>query len=76
MRRNTAPCIAYANHKIKLINPDAKILVAPSDHIILKEQDFLDVVNKGLDFVTTNDSLLTLGYTAQPARNRVWLYSD
>ena len=66
LRRNTAPCIAYANYKIKLINPDAKILVAPSDHIILKEQDFLDVVVKGLNFVTTNDSMLTLGI--QPNR--------
>jgi mannose-1-phosphate guanylyltransferase len=66
MRRNTAPCIAYANHKIRLINPDAKILVAPSDHIILKEEDFLKVVVKGLDFVTDNDSILTLGI--QPHR--------
>jgi mannose-1-phosphate guanylyltransferase len=66
MRRNTAPCIAYANYKIKLINPDAKILVAPSDHIILKEQDFLKAVVKGLDFVTQNDSILTLGI--QPNR--------
>jgi mannose-1-phosphate guanylyltransferase len=66
MRRNTAPCIAYANHKINLINPDAQILVAPSDHIILKEQDFLDVVAKGLDFVSTHDSMLTLGI--QPNR--------
>lgn len=66
MRRNTAPCIAYANHKIRLINPDAKILVAPSDHIILKEEDFLKVVIKGLEFVTKNDSILTLGI--QPNR--------
>jgi mannose-1-phosphate guanylyltransferase len=66
LRRNTAPCIAYANYKIHLSNPDAKILVAPSDHIILKEQDFLDVVIKGLDFVDTHDSMLTLGI--QPNR--------
>lgn len=66
MRRNTAPCIAYANHKIKLINPNACILVAPSDHIILKEEDFLGVVQKGLEFVTTSDSILTLGI--QPNR--------
>ena len=32
-RRNTAPCIAYANYKILQINPDANIIVAPSDHI-------------------------------------------
>jgi mannose-1-phosphate guanylyltransferase len=66
LRRNTAPCIAYANHKIHLINPDAKIMVAPSDHIILKESDFLDVVKMGLDFVDKNESLLTLGM--QPNR--------
>jgi mannose-1-phosphate guanylyltransferase len=66
LRRNTAPCIAYANHKIHLINPNAKILVAPSDHIIMKENDFLEVVMKGLEFVTANDSMLTLGL--QPSR--------
>jgi mannose-1-phosphate guanylyltransferase len=66
LRRNTAPCIAYANHKIHLLNPNAKILVAPSDHIIMKEDEFLDVLNKGLEFVTDNNSLLTLGL--QPSR--------
>ncbi|MBN1951241.1 MAG: mannose-1-phosphate guanylyltransferase [Bacteroidales bacterium] len=66
MRRNTAPCIAYANYKIREIEPDANIVVAPSDHLILKEQVFLDVVKKGLDFVAENDSLLTLGI--QPSR--------
>lgn len=66
LRRNTAPCIAYANHKINLLNPNARILVAPSDHIIMKEQEFLDVVEKGLEFVSDNDCLLTLGL--QPSR--------
>src|SRR4051794_16736491 len=33
LRRNTAPCIAYASYKISKINPDANIVVAPSDHI-------------------------------------------
>ena len=66
MRRNTAPCIAYANYKIQLEDPNAIIMVAPSDHIILKEADFLDVVKKGLEFVSASDSLLTLGI--QPNR--------
>lgn len=66
MRRNTAPCIAYANYKIREIEPDANIVVAPSDHLILKENEFLDVVKKGLEFVGNNDSLLTLGI--QPSR--------
>ncbi len=61
MRRNTAPCIAYANYKIMAINPSAKIVVAPSDHLILKEDEFIDVLKMGLDFVGENESLLTLG---------------
>ncbi len=66
MRRNTAPCIAYANYKIRERVEDANIIVAPSDHLILKENDFIDVVSKGLDFVEKNDALLTLGI--QPSR--------
>lgn len=61
MRRNTAPCIAYANYKIQEKNPNANIIVAPSDHLILNETEFVRVINQGLDFVRTNDALLTLG---------------
>jgi len=60
-RRNTAPCIAYAVNRIKAITPKANIIVAPSDHLILKENDFLDTLKVGLDFVEKNNSLLTLG---------------
>ncbi|MBN2349365.1 MAG: mannose-1-phosphate guanylyltransferase [Bacteroidales bacterium] len=66
MRRNTAPCIAYANYKINKVNPNAKIVVAPSDHLILKEPEFINVVQKAFNFVDENDSLLTLGI--QPSR--------
>ncbi len=61
MRRNTAPCIAYANYKIREKNPEANIIVAPSDHLILNEQEFIRVINQGLNFVNKNDALLTLG---------------
>jgi len=61
LRRNTAPCIAYASYKILTINPDANIIVAPSDHHIQDEDKFLEQVNKGLKFVTEKDALLTLG---------------
>jgi len=60
-RRNTAPCIAYAVNRIKAITDKANIIVAPSDHLIMKEADFLDTIRIGLDFVEKNDSLLTLG---------------
>jgi mannose-1-phosphate guanylyltransferase len=60
-RRNTAPCIAYAVNRIKSMTDKANIIVAPSDHLILKELDFLDTIKVGLDFVEKNDCLLTLG---------------
>lgn len=61
LRRNTAPCVAYAMNKIKLKNPQANLIVAPSDHLIFKEEEFIRQINKGLDFVERNDALLTLG---------------
>ena len=61
LRRNTAPCIAYAANKIKTVNPNANLIVAPSDHLILKEEEFLRQISKGLDFVSGNRALLTLG---------------
>ena len=60
-RNNTAPCIAYATYKIFQQNPDANIVVAPSDHLILKEEVFLEKVGQALNFANQNDALLTLG---------------
>ena len=60
-RRNTAPCIAYAVNRIKAMTDKANIVVAPSDHLILKENEFLDTIKEGLNFVENNNSLLTLG---------------
>ncbi len=61
LRRNTAPCVAYACYKIQSVNPDANIIVAPSDHHIQQQEIFLEQVRKGLEFVSKNDVLLTLG---------------
>lgn len=61
MRRNTAPCIAYASLKIKLINPSANIVVTPSDHLIIDEESFLNDITEGLKFVQASNHLLTLG---------------
>ncbi|NDV82220.1 mannose-1-phosphate guanylyltransferase [Bacteroides sp. 51] len=60
-RRNTAPCIAWASYHIRALNPNANIVVAPSDHLILKEGEFLEAVEKGLEFVARSEKLLTLG---------------
>jgi len=61
MRKNTAPCIAYASYKIIQKNKDAIIVVTPSDHLIMKEAEFLDVIKKAADQATTQDKLITLG---------------
>ena len=60
-RRNTAPCITWAAYHIKALNPNATIMVAPSDHLVLKEEEFKRCINKGFDFISKHDALLTLG---------------
>lgn len=60
-RRNTAPCIAYANYKIAKRNKDANIIVAPADHLILKEEQFIEDMSRALNYTATNEALLTLG---------------
>lgn len=61
IRRNTAPAIAYASFRIMSVDPEANIVVAPSDHLILKTDEFVADIEKGLDFVGRNPVLLTLG---------------
>ena len=60
-RRNTAPCIAWASSHIQRESPDANIIVAPADHLILKEDEFVEAIKKGLEFVAGSPQLLTLG---------------
>jgi len=60
-RRNTAPCIAYAAYHIKARNPDANIIVTPSDHLIFHDEQFIENVKKGLEFVSKKKALVTFG---------------
>lgn len=60
-RRNTAPCVAYANHVIAARDPNALIIVAPSDHLVMKEEAFQETVALALKQASTTDSLVTLG---------------
>lgn len=60
-RNDTAPCITYAALKLKALNPNANFVVAPSDHVILKEEAFTQHILEGLNFVQENKVLLTLG---------------
>ncbi len=65
-RNNTAPCVAYTALKLHALNPNANLVVAPSDHIILQEATFLDDLRYALEFTSSHDALLTLGI--QPTR--------
>lgn len=62
-RRNTAPCIAWAANHIAACDPQASIIVTPSDHLITRERDFHQSIEKAFQFVEHNDALLTLGIT-------------
>jgi mannose-1-phosphate guanylyltransferase len=60
-RRNTAPCIAYANHVIAARDPEARIIVAPSDHLVMDRPAFVNTVNMALEQAEAKDCLVTLG---------------
>ena len=60
-RRTTAPCIAWAAHHIAALDPEASMIVTPSDHLITRESAFEESIVKGFEFVENNDALLTLG---------------
>ena len=60
-RRNTAPCVAYANHVIAGRDPEALIIVAPSDHLVLKDQEFRSTMDIALRQAAEHDCLVTLG---------------
>lgn len=60
-KKNTAPCIAYISFKLAQINPDARFIVAPSDHLILEEDRFQQIALQALDFVEHIKALVTLG---------------
>ena len=61
MRKNTAPCIAYASYKIARKNPDAVIVVTPADHLIMKEDEFQEIIKKAADQAKSQDKLITVG---------------
>ncbi len=59
--RNTAPCILYAAMKIEKMNPDAVMVVAPSDHWIEDEAAFAKDVQKCFAKCEKEQVLCTLG---------------
>ena len=60
-RKNTAPCIAYIAFKIYEKNPDAVMIAAPADNMILEEDKFSEVMSRALGFVQHINALVTIG---------------
>lgn len=59
--RGTAPSIAYVAYHIRQLNPNANIVVAQADQLVLNEQMFADTIAGGLDFVSENNKLVVVG---------------
>ena len=58
--RNTAPCIAYAAFRLKALQPDSTMVVAPSDHFIFDEEEFRRNITSCMEFAETHDALVTV----------------
>ena len=69
-KRNTAPCVAYATYKLFNRNPEATVIVAPADHLILDEAAFADTIRTALDYASASDHLFTIGiHPTRPETN-------
>ena len=61
IHRNTAPSVAWACHRVLRECSDANLIVSPSDMDVHNEEAFQENIREGLDFVSNNDGLLTMG---------------
>ena len=61
VNRNTAPSVAWANMRIKRQDPDANIIITPSDQLVVDEASFIRSLETGLSYVAENDVLLAMG---------------
>ena len=59
--RNTAPAIGLGIKVVSRKYEDCNMIVLPSDHFVSKEKEYINILNKALDFVENNDALITLG---------------
>ncbi len=60
-RKNTAPCVAYISYKLQQQNPNANLICAPADHLILEPEAFKNICLDALHFTSHIKALITLG---------------
>ncbi|SHN27254.1 mannose-1-phosphate guanylyltransferase [Cyclobacterium lianum] len=61
LRRNTAASIALASYKIKKLNPNAKVLISPSDQLIFNEKAFFEALDLAMEGASQTGNLVTIG---------------
>lgn len=61
LKRNTAPCVAYATYKILQKDSKANFVISPADHVVLKPDIYRDKIQKALDFIINKEAIVTLG---------------
>ena len=59
--RITAPCIAWACWSIKKEDPDANVVVTPSDAVVMNPEEFRRVISGALEFTAGHDFIVTIG---------------
>ena len=60
-RKNTAPCVAYISYKLQERDPEANLICAPADHLILDQSSFEEICLQALNFTNEIKALVTLG---------------
>jgi mannose-1-phosphate guanylyltransferase len=61
VNRNTAASVAWANMRIKRTNPDANIIISPSDQLVMDEESYMHSLETGINYVSEHDVLLVMG---------------
>lgn len=60
-RNNTGPSVAYTALHLQALDPQANFVMAPADHIILREEQFLQHLRTALAFTERENAIVTLG---------------
>lgn len=77
IRNNTAPCVAYAAFKLHGLDEYANIVIAPADHLITKEDLFLQIISEALDYTAQHPAIITLGiHPARPETGYGYIEKD
>lgn len=64
-KRNTTAAIALAARFVESVDPDATLVVSPSDHLILNPDSFITTVRDALGHASASQDIVTIGVKAQ-----------